>query len=136
MHRLAFTMLRSDTEAEEVVQDAFLGVADRLDSIDNAGGYLRTAVVNGARKRLGRRRPHEEFDERVPTRPGDGPDPPDHIADLVEELPERERTAVVLRYYAGWNATEIGAALDCPPGTVRSMLHRSLDQLREMLGDG
>lgn len=133
MHRLAFTLLRSDVEAEEVVQDAFMAIASRLGSIDNAGGYLRTTVVNGARKRLARRRVHDVFDERLRER---GATSPDYLVDLVEELPERERSAVVLRYYAGWNATEIGEVLECPAGTVRSMLHRSLGQLREMLGDG
>ena len=135
MHRLAFTLLRSDLEAEEVVQDAFIAIAPRLDSIANPGGYLRTTVVNGARKRRSRRRGLDVVDERIAER-GAGRDGPDYVADLVEELSERERVAVVLRYYAGWNATEIGEVLECPAGTVRSMLHRSLEQLREMLSDG
>lgn len=135
MHRLAFTLLRSDGDAEEVVQDAFIAIATRLNSITNPGGYLRTTVVNGARKRLSRRRTHDVFDERVGERGADGRDAPEYVIDVVEELPERERVAVVLRYYAGWNATEIGEVLACPAGTVRSMLHRSLEQLREMLSD-
>ena len=55
MHRLAFTLLRSDAEAEEVAQDAVIAVMGRLDSVTNPGGYLRTTVVNGARRRLANR---------------------------------------------------------------------------------
>lgn len=138
MHRLAFTLLRSDAEAEEVVQDAFIAVMGRLDTIANLGGYLRVTVLNGARKQLARRRVHERLDERVGASgpaPAGGPEYLADLADLVDELPERDRIAIVLRYYAGWNATEIGEALDCPAGTVRSMLHRSLDRLRGRLSD-
>jgi RNA polymerase sigma factor (sigma-70 family) len=135
MHRLAFSLLRSDAEAEEVVQDAFLAIARRRDSIENLGGYLRTTVVNGARKRLARRRVHDVLDEQASQVGTAGGSAFDHLVDLVDHLRERERVAVVLRYYAGWNATEIGEALDCPAGTVRSMLHRALQELKGMLGD-
>lgn len=130
MFRLAFTMLGSDTEAEEVVQDAFVAIAQRWDQIDSPGGYLRTSVVNGARKMRGRRRPMSEI--------ADGSLGSDlaarvDVLDLVDDLPERERTAIILRFYAGWNATEIGEALDCRAGTVRSLLHRTLITLRHRL---
>jgi RNA polymerase sigma factor (sigma-70 family) len=40
---------------------------------------------------------------------------------------------VVLRYYAGLSEREIAAALGVRPGTVKSMLHRALAQLREVI---
>ena len=52
MHRLAYTLLGSDGDAEEAVQEAFLGVAARWDELANPGGYLRVSVVNGTRKRM------------------------------------------------------------------------------------
>lgn len=51
----------------------------------------------------------------------------------ISALPVGLRVVVVLRYYAGLDATEIGDALGIPPGTVRSRLHRALEQLRERL---
>jgi RNA polymerase sigma-70 factor (ECF subfamily) len=51
----------------------------------------------------------------------------------VNALPNELRIVVVMRFYAGLDATEIGAALGIPPGTVRSRLHRALAQLRERL---
>jgi RNA polymerase sigma factor (sigma-70 family) len=135
MHRLAFTLLHSDGDAEEVVQDAFIAVADHLDTIANPGGYLRTCVVNGARKRRSRRRRQEVLDEEVERRGAAGRSPSEYLADVLDGLPERDRVALVLRYYAGCNATEIGQILECPAGTVRSILHRSLAELREVLSD-
>jgi len=56
----------------------------------------------------------------------------DQLADVLA-LPEHLRVVVALRYYAGLDATEIGAALGIPAGTVRSRLHRALEQLRDRL---
>jgi RNA polymerase sigma-70 factor (ECF subfamily) len=51
----------------------------------------------------------------------------------INTLPSDLRTVVVLRFYAGLDATEIGEALSIPAGTVRSRLHRALAQLHERL---
>ena len=51
----------------------------------------------------------------------------------VNTLPTDLRLVVVLRFYAGLDATEIGDALSIPSGTVRSRLHRALSQMRERL---
>ena len=49
MVRLARRLVDSTERAEEIVQDAFAKVYDRWHRLDEPGGYLRTAVVNGAR---------------------------------------------------------------------------------------
>jgi len=48
----------------------------------------------------------------------------------LEHLPEQQRIAVVLRYYCGCNASEIGAIVDQPPATVQSHLRRALQTMR------
>lgn len=62
----------------------------------------------------------------------------DHAAALdlrraIGELESELRVVVALRYYAGLDATEIGAALGTPPATVRTRLRRALRLLRERL---
>jgi RNA polymerase sigma-70 factor (ECF subfamily) len=51
----------------------------------------------------------------------------------VNALPTDLRLVVVLRFYAGLDATEIGEMLTIPAGTVRSRLHRAMLQMRERL---
>jgi RNA polymerase sigma factor (sigma-70 family) len=51
----------------------------------------------------------------------------------VKALPDELRDVVILRFYAGLDATEIGTALGIPAGTVRSRLHRALALVRERL---
>ena len=62
--RLAWLLLRDDLAAEEVVQDAFIAVHRRWDSLRNhesAAAYLRRAVVNGARSGLRHRGVEERY---------------------------------------------------------------------------
>ena len=56
MVRLAYTLVGSNTEAEDLVQDSFVEVARRLDEIRKPGAYLRSAVVSRCRSVLRRRR--------------------------------------------------------------------------------
>lgn len=51
----------------------------------------------------------------------------------INALPDDLRAIVILRFYAGLDATEIGTMLSIPSGTVRSRLHRAMAQLRERL---
>ncbi|MGZ6392223.1 MAG: sigma factor-like helix-turn-helix DNA-binding protein, partial [Ktedonobacterales bacterium] len=53
----------------------------------------------------------------------------------VNALPEDLRLVVVLRFYGGMGATEIGAAIGIPAGTVRTRLKRALSALRDDLRD-
>jgi hypothetical protein len=54
MVRLAYVLVDTTEDAEQVVQDAFVGVYKRVDRINEPAAYLRTSVVNGARKVLRR----------------------------------------------------------------------------------
>jgi len=77
-----------------------------------------------------------ESDEAIaPPLVGVGPGTTEHATALdlrlaVMSLSGDLRTVVALRFYAGMDATEIGAALDLPPPTVRTRLRRALALLR------
>lgn len=51
----------------------------------------------------------------------------------LNALPDELRGVVLLRFYGGLDATEVGSALGIPSGTVRSRLHRALSLMRERL---
>ena len=130
MARLAFLMVGSNEQAEELVHDAFARLYERWDKVDNPGGYLRTCVVNGCKDRL-RRRSTER--RHPPTTPGPSEDEVDHLADVLATLPVKQRAAVVLRYYEDRSDADIADLLGVRPGTVKSLLHRGLARLRQEL---
>jgi len=126
--RLAY-LLTSDREAaEEVVHDAVLALRPRWATIADPPAYLRTAVVNRSRSWLRRQRTARAY---VPPRTEEAGLGADELWDALAVLDERRRTAIVLRFYEDLPDTEIAAVLDCRPGTVRTLVHRGLAQLRK-----
>lgn len=130
MVRLAFTLISNTAEAEEVVQDCFLDMYRRLDTVREPKHYVRRAVVNRCNSILRRRKVASDHP----------PEPPKELGpeatglwDVLNRLPNDQRVAVVLRYYCGYRASEIAELVDSPPATVRSHLHRGLAQLRKEL---
>ena len=57
------------------------------------------------------------------------------LLDVLATLPERQRAALVLRYYADLPGSEIATMLGCREGTVKSLIHRGLEKLREKVGE-
>jgi RNA polymerase sigma-70 factor (sigma-E family) len=132
--RLAYLITDSLPTAEEVVQDAFVGLLRAWDSVYEPNGYLRVAVVNGARNHLRRREVARRGITKLVDRSLVVIDPADadgSVLAALARLPERPRTAVVLRYWGDWPEAEIATALGCRPGTVKSLLSRALAELRK-----
>ncbi len=153
--RLAVVLTGDRAAAEDIVQDAFLGLYRRWDKVPDMAAplaYLRVSVVNGCRTALRRR-------SRLTLRPGtaadaaDGTVPEAGLAEsaeasvlLTEEqramaaalrtLPRRQREVVVLRYYLELSVNETAQAMGVSPGTVKSTTHRALAAVGRILKEG
>lgn len=123
---LAITLDRS--AAEEIVNDAFLGIATRIARIDNPVAYLQRSVVNHAIDHV-RRRDRARALPIEPLAPTTIPDIDEAWA-MVAGLPAAQRAVVVLRFWEDLSQEQIAAALELPLGTVKSTLHRALAALR------
>lgn len=138
--RLAYVLTGSADVAQDLVQDAFVGLHRRFGSVDQPVAYVRRSVVNASRshhRRTARVRTHEvpgsdreRVLEAVPSR---GSDAPDELSDALAALPHRQRAAIVLRFYADLPDAAIADALGCRVGTVASLIHRGLAALREVI---
>jgi RNA polymerase sigma-70 factor (sigma-E family) len=140
--RLSAMLLRDQMQAEEVVQDAFVAMHSawrRIRDEDKALAYLRQSVVNRSRSVLRRR---VVADKHAPT---PGPDMPsaehgalarlegDRMLACLRRLPDRQREALVLRYYGDLSEADIAAAMKVSKGAVKSHTHRGMQALRAML---
>ena len=130
MVRLAFTLVGNTAEAEELVQDSFVEVHRRWSAIDRPGAYLRTAVVSRCRSALRRRRVEAAHPPPAPEALTAGAG---ELWDVLGNLSDDQRMAVVLRFYGGYRASEIAAVLDVPAATVRSHVRRGLAAMRKEL---
>jgi RNA polymerase sigma-70 factor (sigma-E family) len=152
--RTAFFLIGDQHAAEDVVQTALVRTAMHWRAARaSPDAYIRQVVVNLVRDgwRSGRRRPRE-----VPLQTGDaeidrsvsdrllGHDPVsqpaetliadrDELLGALRQLPERQRAAVVLRYWDELSVSETAAAMGCTEGTVKSASSRGLVRLRQLL---
>jgi RNA polymerase sigma-70 factor (sigma-E family) len=131
MVRVAFLLTGSNEVAEDLVQEAFLGLRKHWEDVDQPEAYLRTSVVNASRSWLRRQRTFRRHvrDWRPPLYENEV----DELQDALAALPERQRTALVLRFYADLSEASIAEALGCREGTVKSLLHRGLARLRKAI---
>jgi RNA polymerase sigma-70 factor (sigma-E family) len=141
--RVAAVLMSEPWAAEDVVQDAFVGLYlgwDRLRNSEAAAGYLHRSVVNAARSQIRRRtvarrhQPTTLLDERSAedaalARWRGGP-----LVAALRALPTREREVVLLRYYLDLSERQTAAALGLSVGSVKAYGSRGLAALREVLG--
>jgi RNA polymerase sigma-70 factor (sigma-E family) len=143
--RLASLLVDDVATCEEIVQDAFVSVfrsPARVRERDKLPAYLRSAVLNGARSHLRRRRVRDRV---RPLRPVDDAasaetgallaDDQRAMLDALRSLPDRQRDVLVLRFYAGCSETEIANTLRISAGTVKTHTRRGLEALARLLED-
>jgi RNA polymerase sigma-70 factor (sigma-E family) len=145
MCRLAYVILGDAARAEEIVMEALLKTFTgwgRLRDVERADAYLRRAVVNLCRTRIRRKaveaRVNAAIHHRDERRAPDW-DPERHetsriVWQAVVGLPERQRAAVVLRYFEDLPEAEIADVLGCSVGTVKSQLSKARGKLESVLG--
>lgn len=140
--RLAILLVDEMSTAEDVVQEAFAGLHrnwGRLRDEYAAIGYLRTAVVNGSRSVLRRRRTARDYvpPHQVNARSAESLAmlSVEHqaVVDALGGLAPRQREVLVLRYYGGLSEAEIAEATGISKGAVKSTASRALDSVADIL---
>jgi RNA polymerase sigma-70 factor (sigma-E family) len=145
MCRLAYVILGDAAVAEEIVMEAMLKTFSgwsRIRDLDAADAYLRRAVINLCRSKIRRKAiearvnasVHHAQERRRPDW-----DPEVHetnriVWTAVLKLPQRQRAAVVLRYFEDLPEAEIADVLECSVGTVKSQLSKARAKLEKTIG--
>lgn len=131
MVRLAHLITGSNEAAEDIVQESFVKMYRSWDRAAQPGAYLRTVVVNGCRSWHRRRRLERE---RIPRPAPEAVEPESReLLDALAGLGLRQRTALVLRFYADLSEADVARVLGCRPGTAKSLVHRGLRELERTI---
>jgi RNA polymerase sigma-70 factor (sigma-E family) len=135
----AYAMTGDLGAAEEITQEAFTvayGRRGRVARLDSPEAWLRTVVVNLARRRFRRSAMLDRLLRRQSAEPGAGALPVGEHLDLhvaIRRLDEDLRSVVVLHYLADLPVDEVAAVLAIPVGTVKSRLSRARTTLAARL---
>jgi RNA polymerase sigma-70 factor (ECF subfamily) len=151
LYRLARGILRNDSEAEDVVQEAYVRAFTHLESFrgdSSLSTWLSRIAMNEALGRLRRQRPAVDLDALPPGKleaeiiqfPLAASDDPEKsmaqreiqaiVEHAVDELPEAFRLVFITRVIEGMNVEETAETLGLKPETVKSRLHRARTMLR------
>jgi RNA polymerase sigma factor (sigma-70 family) len=134
--RVATAIAGSREGGRDAVQEALARAFARRSTFRGSGtveAWLWKAVVNSARN-VRARSPHVAEDFGMETSAEDGPDERRAaVRGAVAALPERQREALFLRYYADLDYAAIAAALGVRRGTVSATLNHAHEALREAL---
>jgi RNA polymerase sigma-70 factor (sigma-E family) len=145
MVRLASLLVDDPLTAEDVVQEAFTGLHRHWSGLRDeaaAVAYLRTAVINGSRSVLRRRRTARDYvpPHQVNARSAESLAmlSAEHqaVVDALATLPPRQREVLVLRYYGGLSESEIADATGISRGTVKSTASRAMDTVARVMNPG
>ncbi|MGH9248205.1 MAG: SigE family RNA polymerase sigma factor [Acidimicrobiales bacterium] len=142
--RLAYLLTGDQGLAEDLTQEAFIRLAGRFLHLRNAAGfeaYLRRTVVNLANSHFRRRRAEQASLQRRaglrdPEPASSDPEDRDVMRRALLRLPQRQRTAVVLRFYEDLSEQQTADVMGCSTGTVKTLVSRGLERLRAQLRGG
>jgi RNA polymerase sigma-70 factor (ECF subfamily) len=150
VYDLACTILRDETGAEDVVQDTFLAVFQKIESFQGESAFetwLTALAVNQCRMFLRKQRVRQFFslDNLSPARLFKLSRDDDQVSeivhsrsrrqtlwDMVDHLQERLRLPLILRYRYGFSCSDIGLILDLKTSTIYQQLHEGRSLLQQM----
>ena len=153
-HRLCLSLLGDVEKAREATQESAMRFLRQL-PLFRGDSSLRTwalgIAINVAREMRRSSRAAtgvDQWDELTGslersrrTTPRPAPDVAAELAELrdrlravLDDLPERQREAVVLRFFEDLSVDDTAAAMRCAPGTVKATVHQALRSLRQRLG--
>lgn len=155
IYHLAYRMLGNRQEAEDIVQETFLRVFRNLERYDEAlkfSTWIYRIGTNVSIDRLRRRRTAYSLDAETAS-DGDGQDwhgllasedlTPEgqvllsetqrRIRNAIDDLPEKYKSVVILKYLHDMSLQEIGDVLGMPVTTVKTRVHRGREFLRRKL---
>jgi RNA polymerase sigma-70 factor (ECF subfamily) len=141
---VAYRVLRHREDAEDLIQEAFMVVLEKIDTFDPSrpfGPWFYRIVVNRAlnarRARTLRRADPLPADaatrDESPAMGVERREMGERLARALASLPEPQRLVVILFELDGLSSVEIGGMLDMPEGTIRWHLHEARVALRKVL---
>jgi RNA polymerase sigma-70 factor (sigma-E family) len=141
--RLAFLLCGNPADAEDLVAEAYARawMPWIAGTVDDLGPYVRRILVNlnldrSRRRSLTRKHEAEQIERAIALDPQD--DVNRHL-DLVrglKALPQKQRTVIVLRYYADMSEGEVANLLGIAVGTVKSRASRAVKTLGRFVDGG
>lgn len=140
LYRMAYTYVKNEEEALEIFQQTVLQAIESIHQLKNQAYFstwLTRICINKALSALKKNKKLVVMDEVEERRTEN-----DSSADIAQQLdvanalgllPEKYKTALMLRFYQDFTVKQIAEVMNCPEGSVKTILHRGLALLKKNL---
>ncbi|MFD2044586.1 sigma-70 family RNA polymerase sigma factor [Ornithinibacillus salinisoli] len=136
LYRIAFLYVKNENDAVDIVQDSTyksLISIGKIKDVNQVSAWLKRITINCAIDFLRRQKkivPFENGNVDLKEERTIHSEEKIDLYQLLDYLNERDKTVIILKYYEDLTNREIADILQCPEGTVKSSLHRSLKLLK------
>ena len=136
--RIAYTYLKNRADAEDIVQDGFLRIIDKKPSFNNENhekSWLIRATINMCKNKVNMfwNKNKCSIDDVQEFAVSDKYNTDTSVFQAVMALGEKYRVVVYMYYYEGYSTPEIANVIGKSETTIRSLLHRARNKLKDML---
>lgn len=137
--RVCVSLAHDRSAAEDLAQETFLRAWTHLGEFDELKPEQKRAWMRRTARNLWidniRKHGRETFpgEEELELSSFEEDFTRDEVLQLLNCLPPEEGPLFRMRYFEGYNATELGEMFDLPPGTVRSRLASARKRLKKMM---
>ena len=147
IYNAAFWVLRKAEDANDVTQEVFLKVSERLDEYDSQYrffSWIYRIAVNESLNLLRRNRREEALDDEIDLPAAESSNPERQVGDAelsrriqstLMKMSTNDRMVLTLRHFSECSYEEIGQILDLDEKTVKSRLFEARQRLRDLLKD-
>lgn len=133
LRRAAYLMCGDVSQAEDLLQEALIVLAEKWESVEHPDAFVRR-VIYRQRVSWWRRTRREVITERLPDAgQDDGSEErarDAEVREVLRSLPQRQRAALVLRYFEDLTETQTAEVMGIAPGTVKSLSHQGMTRMR------
>ena len=138
LYRLALSHLKNQEDAEDTVQEVFVKYMHHfsiISSEEHERAWLIRTTVHRCYDllRYNSKRIHEDLDELAEEIPADENEPKIEIFRILEKLPVKHKTVIVLHYLEGFSVEEISRMLHISASAVKMRLSRGREQMKEVI---
>ena len=136
--RIAYTYLKNRADAEDIVQDVFLRIIDKKPSFNDENhekSWLIRATINMCKNKVNLfwNKNKCSIDDVQEFAVSDKYNTDTSVFQAVMALGEKYRVVVYMYYYEGYSTPEIAKVIGKSETTIRSLLHRARNKLKDML---
>ena len=136
--RIAYTYLKNRADAEDIVQDVFLRIIDKKPSFNDEShekSWLIRATINMCKNKVNMfwNKNKCSIDDVQEFAVSDKYNTDTSVFQAVMALGEKYRVMVYMYYYEGYSTPEIADVIGKNETTIRSLLHRARNKLKDML---